>query len=198
MDRRTDRGVGKRLRVSMSRRLRCTAAAIEPSTFVATSWWLALVAIAALQQAHDGLHEHLELPPLLHLGRDAALAVPAAAVAILAGTFASIGIDGTRRRDRVAATVTWIAVTAVAFAVLSIPGNQLHGTLFGAEEEEELSPLADVVIDAGIALVGALFALIPFTAVVGRPTTPTISPPELAESVGPRPGQRDGVIRSAR
>ena len=197
MDRRTDGGVGETVRVAVGRRVRQTAGAIEPLIFVGASWWLALVAIAVLQQAHDGLHEHLELPPLLHLGRDAALAVPAAALAILAGTFTSIGIDGARRRDRVAATATWIAVTAVVFAVLSIPGNQLHGTLFGAEEEEELSPLADVVIDAGIAFIGALLALIPFTAVVGRPTRPAMSQPELGESGGPRLGQGDVVIRSA-
>lgn len=198
MNRQTDGGVGKRVRVSISRRIRWAGAAIEPLTFVGASWWLALVAIAVLQQAHDGLHEHLELPPLLHLGRDAALAVPAAALAIFAGTFASNRVAGARRLDRVAAAATWIAVTAVVFALLSIPGNQLHGTLFGAEEEEELSPLADVVLDAGIALIGALLALIPFIAVVGRPTAPSFSPPELAESSGPGLGQRDVVIRSAR
>ena len=45
------------------------------------------------------------------------------------------------------ASSSWV-VAAAAFAVLSIPGNQLHGALFGAEEEEELSFLADALLDA--------------------------------------------------
>ena len=182
----------------MSRRLRCTSAAIEPSTFVATSWWLALVAIGASSRRTTASMSIWSCPrSCISGGTPPSRCRQQQSRSSLRRSHPSAS-TAARRRDRVAATVTWIAVTAVAFAVLSIPGNQLHGTLFGAEEEEELSPLADVVLDAGIALIGALFALIPFTAVVGRPTTPTISPPELAESVGPRPGQRDGVIRSAR
>ena len=59
----------------------------RPSTeqvagFIACSWLLAMVAIFAVQQVHQDLHEHLELPPILHWLRDAAVAVPLAALAI--------------------------------------------------------------------------------------------------------------------
>ena len=195
MNRRTDRGIRKGLRTAMSRRVRRSGAAIEPVTFVGASWWLALVAIAVLQQAHEGLHEHFQLSPLLHLGRDAALAVPAAAIAIVAGVLLSPEPAGARRRDRFVAAAAWVAVTAVVFAILSVPGNSLHGALFGAEEEAELSPFADAVIDGGLALIGAVLALVPFAVVVGRPTAPPVSPPGLEASGQARLAQ---VTRSAR
>ena len=55
------------------------------------------------------------------------------------------------------------------FALLSIPGNRLHGALFGAEEEVELGWIADVALDAGLAFAGSLLALAPLALVAGPP-----------------------------
>jgi hypothetical protein len=79
-----------------------------------------------------------------------------------------------------------VLVAAAIFAVLSVPGNELHGTLFGAEDEEELSWLADLALDAGIALIGALLALVPLALVAGLP----LQDPATAASLSierPRP-----------
>ena len=167
--------------------IQAVARTIDPVRFVGASWWLALVAIAVLQGAHDGLHEHLELPPLLHLVRDAALAVPAAALALVAGAFAIARLPGASGRGSIRARIAWVCVVGCAFAVLSIPGNQLHGTLFGAEAEEGLSVLTDLALDAVIALVGALLALIPFALAVGLPVAAT-DPSDLESSPRLRPG----------
>ena len=151
--------------------VRAALSALLPIRIVRDAWWLAIVAIGVLQQAHAGLDEHRELTPLIHLLRDAALAVPAAAIAIV---LASILVAGrwTARAARPPSAMDrllWVLVAAAVFAVLSVPGNQLHGTLFGAEEEAELSWLADVALDAGIALIGALLALVPLALVAGLP-----------------------------
>jgi len=155
---------------------------------VRDAWWLALVAIGVLQQAHAGLDEHRELAPLVHLLRDAALAVPAAALAIVlasvlvAGRWLARASGPPSVRDR----VLWVLVAAVVFAVLSVPGNELHGALFGAQDEVELSWLADLALDAGIALTGALLALVPLVVVAGLP----IGEPATAASLSierPRP-----------
>jgi hypothetical protein len=166
--------------------------AIEPFRFIAASWWLALVAIAVLQQAHDGLHEHLELPPMLHIIRDGALAVPAAALAVLAGLIAghTVGRPG---RSRIVERVVFAAVGAAAFAVLSVPGNQLHGALFGAEEEG-VGFIADALLDGGLAFAGALLALIPFGLVIGPPAV-AIQPLVLDPS---RSTRGDVVARSSK
>ena len=153
-------------------------AAIDPLRFVAASWWLALVAVALLQQAHSDLHEHLELPPLLHIVRDGALAVPAAALAVLAGVVAAHSLSHAGRR--IVPGAVFAVVGAAAFALLSIPGNQLHGALFGAEEEE-LSFLADALLDGGLAFIGASLALIPFALVIGPPSV-AMRPTALATS----------------
>jgi hypothetical protein len=170
--------------------------AIDPIAFIAASWWLALVAIAVLQQAHAGLREHLELPPLLHLLRDGALAVPAAALAVLAGVV-SVHALGRGGRPRIMQRTTFVIVAAAVFAVLSIPGNQLHGALFGAEEEE-LSFLADALLDGVLAFIGALLALIPFGLVVGPPSAVPTDPLVPEPSRGHRPGPGDLVARSSK
>jgi hypothetical protein len=147
-------------------------AALDPLRIVRDAWWLALIAIGALQQAHADLHEHRELSPLVHLLRDASLAVPAAAIAIVVASLLVAGRTVARsapRRPGVADRLLWVAAAALVFAVLSIPGNELHGTLFGAEDEADLSWLADVALDAGIALIGALLALVPLAIVSGLP-----------------------------
>lgn len=161
-------GTGRRSRVMAWLALRVSG--LEPLALVAASWWVALVAIAVLQLAHADLHEHRELPILLHLLRDAALAVPAAglavgtaAVLVTAQPASGVGaIRGSRSR-----ALLWAVSAAFVFAVLSIPGNQLHGSLFGAEEE--LDWLADVALDAVIALIGSLIALVPLAIVAGPP-----------------------------
>ena len=131
--------------------------------FIACSWLLALVAIFAVQQAHQDLHEHLALPPILHWIRDAAVAVPLAALAI--GDAALLARLAFGRADRggarsASAWLSWAVIAAVTFAVLSIPGNQLHGLLFGAEEEP-IGWLADALKDGSIVLVASLVALVP-------------------------------------
>lgn len=157
--------------IHMGASARAALSALLPIRIVRDAWWLAMVAIAVLQQAHAGLDEHLELTPLVHVLRDAALAVPAAAIAIV---LASILVAGrwmarAARPPSAMDRLLWVLVAAVTFAVLSVPGNELHGTLFGAEDEEELSWLADLALDAGIALIGALLALVPLALVAGLP-----------------------------
>ena len=108
--------------------------------FIACSWLLAMVAIFAVQQVHQDLHEHLELPPILHWLRDAAVAVPLAALAIGSAALLVRLVYGRSDAGRVrpaAAWLAWAVLAAVVFAVLSIPGNQIHGLLFGAEEETD-------------------------------------------------------------
>lgn len=142
---------------------------LDAVSVVFMSWWLSLVAIFVLQQAHAGLHERLELPPVLHLVRDAAFAVPFAAFAVVA----SAAVVG--RGSRAGATPTnghrlvWAIVAAAVFALLSIPGAELHDLLAGAEETE-VSWLADRVLDAAIAFSGAQIALLALALVLGPPT----------------------------
>jgi hypothetical protein len=136
---------------------------------VATSWWLAIVAIFVVQQAHLDLHEHRELPILLHLLRDGALAVPAAGIAVIAASLLVAPSPDRMGRARHLDGLIWAVAAAAVFALLSIPGNQLHGALFGAEEEVELSLVADLALDGGLALVGALLALTPIVLVAGPP-----------------------------
>ena len=160
-----------------------------PMRVVRDAWWLALVAIGVLQQAHAGLDEHLELSPLVHLLRDGALAVPAAAAAIVLASLLVARRSVARAVPRppgLTDRLMWVLVATIVFAVLSVPGNQLHGTLFGAEDEAELSWLADVALDAGIATIGALLALIPLAAVAGLPIgePSTVASPSIER---PRP-----------
>jgi hypothetical protein len=149
-------------------------ARLDPFALIGASWWLALVAIGVLQQAHIGLHEHNELPPLLHLLRDAALAVPSAAVA-LATASVVLGpgrhevAPGARNGMTDFGRFRWVLLAALLFAILSVPGNQLHGALFGAEEEAGVPWFADATFDAAVAFIGALIALFPVAIVVGPP-----------------------------
>lgn len=147
--------------------------AIDALPFVAASWWLAIVAIWVLQEAHAGLHERHELPLLLHLLRDGALAVPSAAVAI---GIASLIVNVRRRSldqgsDAPVGDVRrfwWAFIAAALFALLSVPGHELHGSLFGAEQQD-IGWLAHATLDGSIAFIGALIALLPVAVVVGPP-----------------------------
>jgi hypothetical protein len=174
----------------------------DPARTVITSWWLALVAILVLQQAHDGQHELHELPPLLHLFRDAALAVPLAAVAVLGA-----GIVLAPRLRRVSAGARgglpdldrflWVLVAVAFFAVLSIPGHELHGALFGVEQSA-VGWVLHAGLDASIAAIGAFIALFPIALVVGPPVR-RARPAAVAHDFGPDIGSAPALIaRSTR
>ena len=173
------------------------ATAIEVGLFIACSWLLALGGILGAQLAHQGLHEHIELPPLFHWLRDAAVAVPMAALAVgLAWVVVGRAAGGGHgpRRGALVAWLAWAALAAVLFAAFSIPGNQLHGLLFGAEDEEGVSWLEDALLDGGIVLVSSLIPLIP-AALAGSRLWP--APPTTAGSTataGPARGASAGVL----
>lgn len=146
---------------------------LDPSRVALVSWWLALVSIWVVQQAHDGQHERHELPPLLHLFRDAALAVPLAALAVLGASIviaprlrriAPGARDGVADFDR----LLWTVVAVGLFAALSIPGHELHGALFGVEQSQ-VGWLVHALLDASITGIGAFIALFPVAIVVGPP-----------------------------
>jgi hypothetical protein len=160
---RGDEATGRRDRVK----------AIDPLRAAAMSWWLALVAIWVVQEAHAGQHELHELPPILHAVRDAALAVPLAAGAVVIGTI----LVSPRLRPRDERTpagtgdggrISWVGAVALAFAAASIPGHELHGALFGVEQSD-VGWLAHALLDASIAGFGAVLALFPVAMVVGPP-----------------------------
>jgi hypothetical protein len=142
-----------------------------PGRTVMYSWLLAAVPIALLQLVHSDLHEHNELPPVLHWVRDTSLAVPFAAIAVIAAALLVARLRPTEPGERAALTTMamWGVLAALLFAVLSIPGNQLHGFLFGAEEEVGVSVVEDVTTDAVYSLEAALLALAPLVLLVGVP-----------------------------
>jgi hypothetical protein len=158
---------------SLGARMTDRAAGLDPTRTVLLSWWLALVAIWVVQQAHDGQHERHELPPLLHLFRDAALAVPLAALAVLGASIllaprlrrmAPGARDGVADFDR----LVWTLLAVGLFAALSLPGHELHGALFGVEQSQ-VGWLVHALLDASIAAIGAFLALFPVAVVVGPP-----------------------------
>jgi len=148
---------------------------------IAYSWLLALAAIGLSQLVHLGAHEHLELPLPLHWLRDASLAVPAAAIAIVGATWL---LHAARpvARDR----LRWAVIASIAFALLSIPGAELHALLFGAEEAEEHGWLLHTALDSGSVLAGSVAFLIPVALLVGIPRTePSTRPSAPASAVPP-------------
>jgi hypothetical protein len=155
---------------------------MDPMRAALTSWWLALVAIWVVQEAHGGQHELHELPPLLHALRDAALAVPLAAAAVvvagvlLAPLFDPIE-DRTYRGLGQGPRLRWVLLVVVLFAIFSIPGHELHGALFGVEQSE-VGWVAHALLDASIAAFGAALALIPVALVVGPPIRRAATEPE--------------------
>jgi hypothetical protein len=145
----------------------------DPSRIVLISWWLSLVSIWVVQGAHEGQHERHELPLLMHLFRDAALAVPLAAAALVGAGFV---LAPRLRRESPGARgglsdldrFIWVLVTVAFFAALSIPGHELHGALFGVEQSE-VGWVLHALLDASIAAIGAFIALFPIAMVVGPP-----------------------------
>ncbi len=142
-----------------------------PGRVVVYAWLLAAVPIALLQLVHAGVHEHHELPPVLHWLRDTALAVPLAAVAVVVAALLVSRLRPTEPGGRASLTTMalWGALAALLFAALSIPGNQMHGLLFGAEEEEGVSLLNDLAADALYALEAALLVIAPIALLAGVP-----------------------------
>jgi hypothetical protein len=142
-----------------------------PGRTVAYAWLLAAVPIALLQLVHSDLHEHNELPPILHWVRDTSLAVPFGAVAVVVAAVLVARLRPTEPGERASLTTTalWAVLAALLFAVLSVPGNQLHGVLFGAEEEVGVSVVEDVATDAVFALEAALLVIAPLSLLAGVP-----------------------------
>ena len=144
---------------------------LDPGRLVAYSWLMAAAAIGVLNLLHADLHEHHDLPPLVHWLRDAALAVPLAAIAVLgAALVVRARASGPRRAggSSIPSRLAWAILASTAFAILSIPGIQLHALLFGAEEES-VGWLEDALKDGGITLAVSLVALVPAALITGPP-----------------------------
>ena len=170
------------------------APSLDATRVVAYSWLTAAAAILVLNQVHEGLHEHHDLPPIVHWLRDASLAVPLAAIAAVAA--ALVGRSLLTRVGRgpgrsIAGPLAWAILAALFFAVLTIPGNQVHGLLFGAEEEE-VSWLQDVLTDGGIALAVSLVALVPAALLAGPPWRAVRPPRASNQKPGPTLGAPAG------
>lgn len=147
------------------------ASALNPGLLVAYSWLIATAAIGVLNLLHANLHEHKELPPIAHWLRDAALAVPLAAIAVVcAALLVRARASGSRSTGHpsIPSRLAWAVLASTFFAILSIPGIQLHALLFGAEEES-VGWLEDALKDGGITLAVSLVALVPATLITGPP-----------------------------
>jgi hypothetical protein len=171
-----------------------SAPGLIPGRVVAYSWLMAAAAIGVLNQLHADLHEHHDLPPFVHWLRDAALAVPMAAIAVVVVALivrSRLSSSGGETGRSIAGPLTWTVLAAFVFAALSIPGIQLHGLLFGAEEES-VGWVQDALKDGGITLATSLAVLVPVALVLGPPwraarpaTKPIPSPgPSLAAKAG--------------
>ena len=164
-----------------------SAPALALGRVVAYSWLMAAAAIGVLNQLHADLHEHNDLPPLVHWLRDAALAVPMAAIAVVIAALIVRSRLGSSRGDSGHSLVrpfSWAVLAAVLFAVLSIPGIQLHGLLFGAEKES-VGWLQDAVNDGGITLATSLAVLVPLALLLGPPWRATRSASKAVQPPGP-------------
>jgi hypothetical protein len=177
-------------------------AGLDPSRTVLVSWWLALVAIWVVQQAHDGQHERHELPLLLHLLRDGALAVPLAALAVVGACIVlaprlSRVSPGARGGLADLDRFVWVLVADTFFSILSIPGHELHGALFGVEQSD-VGWFLHALLDASIVAVGSFIALMPIALVAGPPVRRPRPAPANQEPV-PEFGLAPAVIaRSTR
>jgi hypothetical protein len=161
---------------------------------VAVSWLVAAVATAVLQLVHADLHEHNELPPILHWMRDGALVVPAAAIAVLGASFVLGRTRPGGRGASLPSIAAWVFLAAAIFGALSMPGNELHSFLFGAEEEAGVSPLQDFLVDGAYAFQLAVGSLFAFALVVGLPWR-TRQQPTATEADGRGAGGHDRPAR---
>ena len=164
-----------------------SATSLDLGRVVAYSWLMAAAAIGVLNALHADLHEHNELPPLVHWLRDGALAVPVAAIALVIAALVVRSrrpSSGSETGRSTARPLTWAALAAVLFAILSIPGIQVHGLLFGAEEES-IGWLEDALKDGGITLATSLAVLMPVALLLGPPWRRTRATAEPAQAPGP-------------
>jgi hypothetical protein len=147
----------------------------RPSTeqvarFIAWSWLLAGISVAVLQVGHAGFHERNELPPLLHWLRDASLAVPIAAFALIVAALVVVQArpESLHGRASLGTAGSWALLAAVAYAALSVPLIQLHGLLFGAEVRAGVSPLAHA-LGEGVTVFQVALLLVPASLLAGVP-----------------------------
>ena len=114
----------------------------------------------ALHLLHSGVEEANPVSPLVHWLRDSLLAAPASLTALLAAYLLTVRVAawaGLSSRSGIA-RATWALVAAVLYALFSVPGNALHGGLFGAHHEG-MSFIAHAARDGGVTLLSS-FALL--------------------------------------
>jgi hypothetical protein len=86
------------------------------------------------------------------------------------------------------ATLAWAALAAGLFALLSMPGNELHAFLFHAEEEEGTSLVQDLLVDGAYAFQTAIAVLVPIALIAGVPWRGTRRGAAGPAAVPSRPG----------
>ncbi len=126
-----------------------------------------------LHLAHAGAHEAHAVQPTLHWLRDSALAVPASVAALAVATVLArrlIAWSGLRPQALVS-RLLWALTGAAAYAAVSIPGNLVHGTLFGAEHGG-MSFFSHAGRDAGTAAFSAFSVLLVLSALSGLSLRP--------------------------
>jgi hypothetical protein len=171
---------------------RRTPVGLLPGRLVLYAWLLASVPMAALQLAHVGIHERVELPPLLHWLRDTGLAVPAAAAAVAVAALVVARARGADAgRPTPVTALAWGFLAATIFAVASVPGAELHATLFGAETPGSTSELEHLATEAGLALQTGLLVLVPVALVAGVPWR---DEPRPARAADPGPAPVPGLV----
>ncbi len=122
-----------------------------------------------LHIVHLGQHEQHEIGSIFHWLRDSALAFPIALlVVVAAGPVSRRLLPTAAIASRGRVWITWTGVTAILYALASIPGNFVHGKLFGAEHAHG-SFLSHALRDAGSTLGAALVVLLLATFLFGIP-----------------------------
>jgi len=148
--------------------------------------------VGLLQLLHAGLHEAAEPPPALHWLRDAALALGPAVLSVWVASLPAARRLAARflpaRSTRgPTAGVLWALMAATAFALSSVPGNEIHGRLFGAVHAEGSGfSLEHVSRDGSVALLAAFLFLLGVALWRGTPWEPRRRQPR-------GPGLRPGV-----
>jgi len=158
---------------------------LDAGRVVIFSWLIAGVTIGVLNQLHVNLHEHHDLPPVIHWLRDASLAVPLAAIAVVGAAI----VVRARRSDTgdgrsIMARLGWAVLAALIFAILTVPGIQAHAVLFGAQEDQAVGWLEHGMTEGTIALQVSLAALVPAALLLGPPWRAARSPHEPAQAPG--------------
>ena len=148
------------------------APGLDPGWIVACGWLMAAAAVGVQTQLHADLHEHHDLPLLVHWLRDGALAVPLAAVAVAVAALIVRSRSGSSERR-----------TAVARSPVRSPGRCLprrsspssaspasSSTGSCSEPRRSLEAGSRTPLkDGGITLATSLALLIPIALVLGPP-----------------------------